>query len=81
MGENRNLVWALGAIALVILVGAFVLALGGQPGGQPGAQQTGLSSVEAMKQGNDLYGRGSSPRRCRCTSRLSNQSQETCPPR
>lgn len=54
MGENRNLVWALGAIALVVLVGSFVLVLGGQPG----AQQTGLSSAEAMKQGNDLYGQG-----------------------
>ncbi len=58
MGENRNLVWALGAIALVVLVGAFVLVLGGQPAGQPGAQQTTVSAADAMKQGNDLYGQG-----------------------
>jgi tetratricopeptide (TPR) repeat protein len=58
MSENRNLVWALGAIALVVLVGAFVLTLGGKPGGESGAPQSGLSSADAMKQGNDLYGQG-----------------------
>jgi Flp pilus assembly protein TadD len=58
MGENRNLVWALGAVALVVLVGAFVVLLGGQPGVQPAAPQANLSSADAMKQGNDLYSQG-----------------------
>jgi Flp pilus assembly protein TadD len=61
MSENRNLVWALGAVALVVLVGLFVILLGGQPVGQPVAPQAGLSSADAMRQGNELYGQGKFP--------------------
>lgn len=54
MEGNRTLFWGIGALALVLLVGAFVFVLGGQPMGQPSA----VSASDAMRQGNDLYAQG-----------------------
>ncbi len=52
MENSKALWWVLGAVVLVLLVGVFMLSLGGQP-----AQPT-LSTGDYLKLGNDLYAQG-----------------------
>ena len=61
MNERKNLVWALGAVALVILVGLFVLVLGkpaDSPAEAPKAFLPATSGGDPMQRGNELYAGG-----------------------
>jgi tetratricopeptide (TPR) repeat protein len=61
MDDNkRSMIWALGAVVLVALMGAFMVTLNaGAPAPASGPTSgPALSAAEYAKKGNDLYGQG-----------------------